>query len=338
MEEQNQGGEPVANDDNVATVTGIVPQKNSAQDQQQEGQEQTSSAPASNVDYNNRFKSKILNNMELGSSGLSIGTHMALETLFSKEMKLYDEKRKFDKHNIDDYNYHVWNIYTIVRNLLQACNHKAKYEVLREPEFVLLLAEEVSKIAGYYFLSNCKPLLFFPDYTVIYKNANLGKKEGFTKIYEEHMMVNEILTRFKKDKVLKTVNDGKGFKLPSLSGKILITTNLAIDLCNKGKISSLDSHTGILRNRDTFGNKFHRIGDIKLTNVPMFEKLLYILGDRTIIKPHKVEVRKDIYNISLKCKWSGLTTYDKMSNDIYRFGKPATKDLFDGYRTYYGQH
>lgn len=326
--------QPVKQDENVATITGIVPTQNNAQEQQ----EQQPSAPAASVNSENRFKSKILNNMELGGSGLSIGTHMALETFFSSEMKLYDEGRKFEKHNIDDYDYHVWNIYTIVRNILQACNHKAKYEVLREPEFILLLAEEVSKIAGYYFLSKCKPLLFFPDYTVIYKNANLGKKEGFTKIYEEHMMVNEILTKFKKDKLLKTINDGKGFKLPSLNGRILITTNLAIDLCNRGKISSLDSHTGIVRDRDTFGNKFHRIGTTKLVNIPMFEKLLYILGDRTIIKPHKIEVRKDIYNISLKCKWNGLTSFDKMANDIYRFGKPATKDIYDGYITYYGQH
>lgn len=150
MEEQNQGGEPVANDDNVATVTGIVPQKNSAQDQQQEGQEQTSSAPASNVDYNNRFKSKILNNMELGSSGLSIGTHMALETLFSKEMKIREiceckifgvlqeiNPKWFDRDNVSLYVSELNNVIFVDARLLhQSKPHQTQIANIEFSEIV----------------------------------------------------------------------------------------------------------------------------------------------------------------------------------------------------------
>ena len=52
------------------------------------------------------YSSEILNNRTTGASELSIGTHLALESLFFDKLKLYDDTREFKKLKIQDYSYH----------------------------------------------------------------------------------------------------------------------------------------------------------------------------------------------------------------------------------------
>lgn len=280
---------------------------------------------------------KIYQGITMGSTNTSVGTHLALESIFTKDIEdKFDPDRNIPEYNIDKYKYHVWNIYTIVRNLLHAIPYKGKHDILHDSYFPKLLANEVRNISALYALNtNCKPLLFFPDYTKIYRGMNMNKKEGYTKVYEEHMMVNELLTKFKKSGMLKTVNDGKGYKLPGLDGKALITTNLAVDLCNKGDIELLDSHTGIIRKRYEFNNKYHPIGIDKLSYIPFLEKLLYILGDRSIIKPMNIIIRRDLTSVATKSKWTGRTTYEKVSYDILNKGTPTIQAVWSGYKSFY---
>lgn len=309
---------------NDAAVASIIVNKNN-EEQQKEEESKT------------KELSGIYENMTMGSTGTSVGTHLALETIFNKEIKdKFDPEREIKPIKIDNYKYHIWNIYTIVRNLLQAIEHKNKVEVLMDKNFSKVLAREVSNIASMYmFDTECQPLLFFPNYGMIYKGMNKNKKDGFTKVYEEHMMVNELLTKFKKSGILKTVNDGKGYKLPGLDGKVLITTNLAVDLCNRGDIELLDSHTGIIRKRYEFNNKYHPIGTDKLSYIPFLEKLLYILGDRSIIKPMNIIIRRDLTNVASESKWTGRTTHEKVSYDILKKGTPTLQAAWSGYKSFY---
>lgn len=309
---------------NDAAVASIIVNKNN-EEQQKEEESKT------------KELSGIYENMTMGSTGTSVGTHLALETIFNKEIKdKFDPEREIKPIKIDNYKYHIWNIYTIVRNLLQAIEHKNKVEVLMDKNFSKVLAREVSNIASMYmFDTECQPLLFFPNYGMIYKGMNKNKKDGFTKVYEEHMMVKDILTKFKRSGMLKSVNDGKGYKLPRLDGRILLTTNLAVDLCNRVEVDLLESHTGALKKKYEFGTKYHSLGENKLENIPFMEKLLYILGDKTIIKPMNVIIRRDIVSIANSCEWTGRTTKDKVSHDIQKQGTPMLRDTFNGYTSFY---
>ena len=62
----------------------------------------------------------ILDSRIVGSTNISIGTHLALETLFSEDIGIYDNQRDFTKDNPDEYKYHIYNLYTIIRNILNS--------------------------------------------------------------------------------------------------------------------------------------------------------------------------------------------------------------------------
>lgn len=317
------------NEETTGHVSALAPRPTSDKaEERKEGEKPT----YEKVPYRNKL---FRDNLTRGDSGTAVGTQLALETLFKDEINLFDPNRKFETVDITNYSYHVWNIYTIVRNLLNAIDYKNKFDIVKDPEFMLLLAEEVNNIAGFYFLGDCQPLLFFPNYDKLYKAFNIGKKEGFTKVYEEHMMVHDLLNKYKKSGKLKVLNDGKGYRLPSLKGRILITTNLPLDLCNSGNIDLLESHTGLLKTKDTWGTKYYPVGESKLINVPMQERLLYVLGDRTIVKPYRMPLRREILDIANKCKWTGRTTVEKVGNDIGRFGSAGLKDAYRTKTTYY---
>lgn len=305
----------------------------------------TASVASVILDDDNKVKSyvtdndlpKIYEGIVMGSTGTSVGTHLALESIFTKAIEIkFDDTREIPTADIDKYKFHIWNIYTIVRNLLQAIPYKNKHDILMDKFFPKLLSREVNNIATMYmFDTDCKPLLFFPDYTKIYRGMNMNKKEGYTKVYEEHMMVKDVLTKFKNSGMLKSVNDGKGYKLPKLEGKVLLTTNLSVDLCNSGDIEILDSHTGTVKKKYQFNSKYHPIGTDKLEYIPFIEKLLYVLGDRTIIKPMNIVIRRDLTDLAGRCKWTARTSYDKVSYDILNKASPTLQATFSGYRNFY---
>lgn len=274
--------------------------------------------------------------MSKGSTGTAVGTHLALESIFTDDIKeKFDPDREITKVDIDKYKYHVWNIYTIVRNLLSAIPYKNKIEIILDKKFSKLLAAEVKNIANCYFLRDCQPILFFPNYDRIYRGINAGKKEGNTKVYEEHMMVHDTLNKFMSEGILNVINNGKGYKIPKLEGKILITTNLPIDLCNRLDMDLLESHTGIIKKKFEFNTKYHPIGDNKLANIPFMEMFLYILGDKNIIKPFDITTRRGLLDLATSCNWSARTTREKVLNDIQRKAIPALRDRINGYRSFY---
>lgn len=310
--------------DHSAAMASIVV-KNNIEEQKEESKEVTNQLP------------DLYNEMVIGSTNTSVGTHLALESIFTNNIEVkFDPEREIPKVNINNYKYHIWNIYTIVRNILQAIPHKNKFEILMDKHFSKVLAREVSNIASMYlFETECQPLLFFPDYGRIYKGMNINKKEGYTKVYEEHMAVKDILTKFKKSGILKSTNDGKGYKIPMLEGRLLLTTNLAVDLCNRVSVDLLESHTGALKKKYDFGTKYHSLGENKMDNIPFFERLLYILGDKTIIKPMHITMRRDIVKLASENKWTGRTTREKVFYDIQKKATPMLRDTWNGYTEFY---
>lgn len=261
----------------------------------------------------------ILDSRIVGSTNISIGTHLALETLFSEEIGIYDNQRDFTKDNPDEYKYHIYNLYTIIRNILNSCSIKDTDDILRNKKFKTVLEHEVQSISDLYKNTTCKPILFYPDYSKIYKHYNTGfGKQGLTKAYQEHIMVRDTLKDMKKS--IRSINDGKGYKIPKIdlspSDKILITTNIPCDLFNKHNLYLLESHTGKIKNSYEFNTKYHKLGSQDLTNMPFKEELMYILGDRNIVSPLSIKIRSSLSNISKQCGWTPRTTIDKILLDL----------------------
>lgn len=257
----------------------------------------------------------LLEDRQLGPSGLVIGTHLALETFFYKDLDLYDKDRDFVKGDINKYSYHVYNVFTIARNILNACLYKNKEEIIMDPSFPKVMKFEVTQLSEYYKGTNCTPLLFYPDYKPIYSGYNVGKETADTANYREHMLIKGVLSKMN----IKACNNNKGYVIPKLKGEILLTTNIPVDLFNPHNITLLESHTGKLKTRSEWNSKYHPVGKADLTNLPYVEELLYILGDKIIVTPCDIKTRKELVAIATKHKWNPRTTRMQVISDLNRY-------------------
>ena len=268
--------------------------------------------------------SNIFATRTVGETGLSIGTHLAMETFFSNNMlDVFDPDREFVKVDPNNYNYHVFNIYTLVRNIINSVtDNKIKEEILLHSDFIPTLKKELKIITSLYGSCSCKPVLFYPNYDKIYKRYNKGKDSGITVVYKEHMMIKSILEKLDARETIHSCNDGKGYKIPGFEDKkanIVITTNIPVDLFNfKGRVDLLESHTGKIKTPSMFNSKYHSIGQANLSHLPFVEELVYLLGDGTIVLPCKISVRKIVYDISKEFNWTPKTTREKVVSNLKR--------------------
>lgn len=264
--------------------------------------------------------SSIIETRTTGSSGTSIGTHLLLENLFLKYIKPYDEDREIIPVDIEKYEYHIYNLYTIVRNIINSVTStKEKESILLEQDFLNVLKLELANIAKYYKKVLTKPVIFYPDYTEIYQKYNVNKVTGDTAPYRLHTMITNKLKQIEKKEKIVSINNGKGYKLPKLNGKLLITTHIALDLHNNNsKLDLLESHTGALVTKKNFYKKYHQVGKEDLTLLPFIEDLHYILGDKTLVVPMDIATRREVLAIAKKFNWNPLTTRDKVKDNISR--------------------
>lgn len=160
---------------------------------------------------------------------LSIPTGIMLETLFTPTIDRYDVTRKVDKLKVDDYKYHIFNVYTLIRNIFNAVKLKNKDVLFYSKRLLPVLIDEINTIKSLYQNTKCEPVFYMPDYFNVSKHLNSGKSNGITKTYEDTVK----LARMLKIGLKKPETDIKLYeeiKLPKSSDKILITTHIASDL------------------------------------------------------------------------------------------------------------
>lgn len=269
------------------------------------------------------YSSEILNNRTTGASELSIGTHLALESLFFDKLKLYDDTREFKKLKIQDYSYHVFNIFTIIRNILNACEEKDKLSILTDKEFPDLLRDEVGIINSYYVGSGCTPYLFYPDYSSVIDKLNKDKLPTMTEPMKQLVDISNTVADLKKRNLISENNtvgekQKRNHILPVLKGKVLITTHCYVDLFNKNDLYLLESHTGTIKGKKEWNTKYHSIGNNDLSHLPFNQHLYYILGDYNLVTPLNLLLRRQVLDLSRKMKWNTLTTRLKIQIDLMR--------------------
>lgn len=270
---------------------------------------------------------KMFTTRTVGETGISIGTHLMLESLFHKNMlELYDKDREFEKLDPSKFDYHVYNIFTIIRNIVNSVTETRVVEdILQHKDFITVLKIELKLLSDMYKSIRCKPRLFYPDYDKIYKKYNMGKETAITKVYTEHMMFKSILDKLEREEKIVSINNNKGYTFPPFpkeqgqkdNPRIIITTNIPVDLFNlNSKIELLESHTGKLKSVSEFNSKYHPIGQQDLSHLPWVEEILYILGDKTIVLPMKLNIRRELLQLSKDFNWTVKTTREKVLSNL----------------------
>lgn len=250
-----------------------------------------------------------------GQHPISIATSLALEGLSG----IHPD----NPSNIDytsNYNQMWINTKTLFRNIYNAIELpnritqefiKEIYEIIiSEMEYIIKLHESLN-IKIYFYHNN------LDDIDRKYKHATIRadktpKQIIFTSTYNE---IGKRLFQKNNNQNLKTFN---GRIKPEIQGHSLILTHIALDLFSyhnfTNKIDLLESHTGVIKKRDSWYTKYFNGKEIPM--IPFREDLIQLFGDKESIYPYMKKTRDAIIEIALKYNWSQVTSLEKINYGI----------------------
>lgn len=323
-------------------------------------------------DRNNQSEIILLNRTVSNFPLISIGTGLALETLFKPEAGYYDAARTIEyKIKTNEFKTIYINIYTIIRNIVSAIStteekHKFLDNRNSDDAIISVFLEEYSEIERILLENNYNPILYITDYN---KNLFLSKSDRYilniqneeTLSAKQNMFISKAVKKIKKQyyngfvvnmqdntkmhepkinpSYLKYIEEKlkEGNKLPMITnGKNLIITHFAIDLLNIKYLSNLtllESHTGRIINSKDFNRKYPDLTNMDFTKVvPFIEKLYYIFGDGNLLKPINAKYRKQLYNIFLKEGVNPTTKSTSIDGIINRNTKLLDAEILDIYK------
>lgn len=302
---------------------------------------------------------------------ISIGTGLALETLFKPEAGYYDVNRVIEyKIKTNEFKTIYLNIYTIIRNIISAIStteekHKFLDNTNSDDAIVSVFLEEYSEIERLLLENNYNPILYITDYSknnfLSKSNRNILNIISDTLSSKQNVFILKAVKKIKKQyysnliismqentkvhepkinpSYLKYIEEKlkEGSKLPMITnGKNLIITHFAIDLLNIKYLSNLtllESHTGRVVNSKDFNRKYPDLTNMDFTKVvPFIEKIYYIFGDGNLIKPLDAKYRKQLYNLFLKEGVNPTTKSTSIDSIINRNIKLLDIELIEIYR------
>lgn len=266
------------------------------------------------------MKNELFKEKETSSFPVAIGTGLALESMFDPVIDPYDPDREIpNKIELKDYKYHIWNIYTIIRNLLHSVDEKDKISLITDKNFTKELNQEIDTLVNLYNNTDLTVVIFIPDYDKVMDSFNKHKVSEFTKPMVELLAVRDYLKNYTPDGLINTITGG--FNIPRMEGNILLTTHLTVDLLNQhNKITLLESNTGKVKSKYEWYTKYHPIGKRDLDTIPMVEEVLYILGDHNMVIPAPLTTRLELYQVAIDRRWTSKTTREKIVADLRSVG------------------
>jgi len=263
---------------------------------------------------------QILLTRTTGGFGLSIGTSLAIESIFGLQEDSYDKTRTFNRVDINSYSFYYFNIYTLVRNIYTALESK-KLNVLldrngHERDVIQVVLSEVAILEQLFRNLNCKLVYFLPDYSKVSNKVFMNALKKLSKKDKMHIntinMIGKITDLLEKENV-NFLSDTH--KLEKTKDKVLITTHISPDLlCYKfvPNLELLESHTGVVKTRKEWNTKYPRSTALGRDRLPFNEILLRLIGDNLIFPKPMSDYKSEITAISEKYKWTPLTTEEKV--------------------------
>ena len=228
---------------------------------------------------------------------VSIGTSLALESLFTPIQPVIDEARVVE--NIPDlsiYSIYSFNVSTLIRNLL-ATVPSTELITLSKTEIYECLMEEISFLTGFFQAANLRIEYYVHTYQYVNTTYSKSLRERTT----AKQMFNEDTTKYCLDTIRKT-NTVKVFHKDitySKEDSVLMLSHVPFDLTsysNFSKLDLLESHTGKVKTRKDWWSKYYPVPGCDMSILPFWEYLLSVFGDHVQFKPAGVKERQDLYS------------------------------------------
>lgn len=267
----------------------------------------------------------LLSSRTTSSFPISIGTALAMESIFLEgSLPKYDKDREVPNiiklSNYDE----IWiNISTLIRNISGSVE-KDVFRLSDPNEILDVLLNEIENINSLFSIEGkgiCVPKYYVCTYNKLknkYKDRGVKFREDKTelqKLYSSKIDNTIKLLTKNTDSVYYFDSEVKS----DVRSRSMIITHVPYELLsytNFNRLDLLETHTGKLKTRFHWNSKYYPIGDYDLSNLPFLKKLLLVLGDSVLIQPSDIRLRRLIYEVSQKGKWTSATTLDKVKSDF----------------------
>lgn len=254
---------------------------------------------------------------------ISIGTSLALESLFQGTQAPYDKTRVIPETiSVAEYQECYLNVETMIRNI-QGAVDRVSFIDSSPQEIVDIILSEIDIIESVFQIEGsdlCRPVFFHNTFKSLRSEYNgRGKfREAQTTIQKAYeLKVDQVLKKLTKtsNKVLEFDTNVKPNANEGDRPSALIVTHFPADLLSRKyfkKLDLLESHTGVVKKFQNWNTKYAPVGEDSLSHLPFCKSLLIIFGDRSMIEPLEPKLRRKILDISIKDKWTPFTTESKM--------------------------
>lgn len=242
---------------------------------------------------------------------VSIGTGLALETLFQPTQDVVDEEREVIKlADLSEYTLYVFNLATLLRNII---NSLPSRELIRIPKKDILqtLIDEIDFINNYFDSQSIAVKFYVNSYEIAKRNYSDPKYLRVPKTDQQHL-INSIydycLKEMKKEENVYTFNSTISFQKQD---SVLLFSHVPYDLLSHGRFMKLDlleSHTGLIKTRKDWFSKYYPIPKEDMSFMPFMEYALTIFGDRVMFKPAPMKERKNLLEVMRKKNVNPLTS------------------------------
>lgn len=274
---------------------------------------------------------------------LSVGTSLAFESVFPATQTPYDPERTIPNQVLLDQYQTCWvNVSTLFRNLISAVDKQAFLQATIQ-ELAMVIEEEIGVIQSLFdeYGKGCKVEFYYSDYSQIKSELKRGKIV-FAELREPNTE-NQKFYQSRLNDVIKQINQHsdslhvfKGALEAKSYESAFVLTHQPFDLTEYdkfGKLDLLESNTGLLKPRTQWNTKYHSLGKEDLSHLPFNRTLLFVFGDKVLIKPLSIKIREQILAISVKRNWTPATTLEKVYQDFtLEIRDPALFAVLKSYR------
>jgi len=264
------------------------------------------------------------NEREVGDSGLSIGTSLGLEGLYSPTEEVNGENKPLPVPDVSAYETIYINIETIVRNYVTSFT---RVEDVADVLFVDDLILELELLQDTFKLNEStkdKEVLFFKQSEVDIDKRFLRKSKAKVVRY-----TNSVLESFINNFTLSSdyVYTERLYRIE----RGLIITHRVNDLVIADRRSCLlETHTGKVKTHDLWNTKYvKRAGktNIDLSRLPFNLILLLVFGDRATYTAAPIKTRLIVEQLSRKYRWTPSTGVGLVKQQLSREDDPYLRDF-----------
>jgi hypothetical protein len=275
-----------------------------------------------------------LSNRTMSAFPISIGTSLALESLFVGERPTYDPAREIPQHiDINEYTCFWVNLLTLYRNIIGSLQKDGAERVMAGDLWETLEFEVdlIKRVVDESSFGKTKAMFYFSQYENLDKHhpfatlrkATTEKQKQYERLME--LSVNSYLKNLRQSDHIKTF---KRKLQPDVREKALILTHCAYDLLSHPAFEKLDlieSHTGVRKGISLWYTKF--ANSKNLMRIPFNACFLQVFGDSQHFHPMAIKLREQVLALADEYNWSAMTTKDRLIFSFETLRDPHTSGV-----------